>query len=237
MIDLNNFSNSKLALFFHWGLGDHIIVSGIVNFLLENNNNVLLLVSENTIHNLAFLYQNKRVQLETIDVTDIDREIKKVEKKFNLKVIKIGFEEVGYVPFNLAFYKLTNIPYSFSINKFSIPDTKDFDLNLYDYLRNLYNVENEYVLIHKESSQGNQDIYIDSDLPKVFVTKDSDPFNNIFYYKKLIKNANEIHCVDSSFLHLVERTKTNANLVFHDIFKASIKLTKNWKYKYYYDRN
>ena len=36
---------------------------------------------------------------------------------------------------------------------------------------------------------------------------------------KVIENAKEIHCLDSSILHLVERTKTNADLFFHNIKK------------------
>ena len=45
----------------------------------------------------------------------------------------------------------------------------------------------------------------------MFVEKETDIFKNIFLYTKLIQNANEIHCVDSSFLHLVERVDTEAN--------------------------
>ena len=51
----------------------------------------------------------------------------------------------------------------------------------------------------------------------------------------LIEIAREIHCVDSSFLNLVERSKTKAKLYFHDLFGASIELRKDWyhiKYEY-----
>ena len=39
--------------------------------------------------------------------------------------------------------------------------------------------------------------------------------DTIFDYKKLIENATEIHCIDSSFKHLVESLNTNATLFYH----------------------
>ena len=60
-----------------------------------------------------------------------------------------------------------------------------------------------------------------------------DLFNNIFYYSKLIELAEEIHCIDSSFLHLVDRSVTTNNLYFHNLKNnftegANLKLLKNW---------
>ena len=49
-----------------------------------------------------------------------------------------------------------------------------------------------------------------------------DIFNNIFYYSKLIEHAEEIHCIDSSFLHLVDRSVTTDNLYFHNLKTHSL---------------
>ena len=50
---------------------------------------------------------------------------------------------------------------------------------------------------------------------------------------KVIENAKEIHCLDSS-ISSVERTKTNADLFFHNIKKrgqrgAEVHLVNNWQ--------
>ena len=64
---------------------------------------------------------------------------------------------------------------------------------------------------------------------RIFVTKNTDKFKNIFLYNDLIKNAKEIHCVNSSFLHLVERVDTSAKLFFHNIRGGRVFLKNNWK--------
>ena len=51
---------------------------------------------------------------------------------------------------------------------------------------------------------------------------------------KLIEEAQEIHCIDSSFIHLVERSETKAKLFFHNIKNnkikgANLELVKNWE--------
>jgi hypothetical protein len=38
---------------------------------------------------------------------------------------------------------------------------------------------------------------------------------SILRYVEALKNAEEIHCIDSSFLHLVERVETNGKLFYH----------------------
>jgi len=55
-----------------------------------------------------------------------------------------------------------------------------------------------------------------------------------FIYKKLIENATEIHCIDSSFKHLVESLKTSGILFYHKNFNfrstssEEHKTNKNW---------
>ena len=61
------------------------------------------------------------------------------------------------------------------------------------------------------------DLQSNKNLPKIYIEKETDLYKNIFLYLKVIENASEIHCLDSSFLHLVERVKTNAELFFHNI--------------------
>ena len=65
------------------------------------------------------------------------------------------------------------------------------------------------------SSYGRVDLEIKSNLDKIYVEMETDIFKNLFFYKKVIEDSQEIHCIDSSFLHLVERVPTSARLYFH----------------------
>jgi hypothetical protein len=62
------------------------------------------------------------------------------------------------------------------------------------------------------------------------IDKESDLHNNLFLYKDLIANATEIHCINGSFLHLVERIDTDAELYYHHLRKNNIQLKENWNW-------
>ena len=130
-------------------------------------------------------------------------------------------------------HKQLNLPYSYSFDYFKLPKNKENENKLYKYLMEYYGVQKEFILIHRTSSQGEVNLQTRKDIPSIFVEKQSDIFKNIFLYNKLVKDATEIHCIDSSFLHLVERIETNAELYFHPVKKVGklsekLKLSKKW---------
>ena len=51
----------------------------------------------------------------------------------------------------------------------------------------------------------------------------------MFYYNKTIENASEVHCLNSSFCHFVDRIQSKNNLYYHDIRGSKLQLKKNWK--------
>ena len=102
-----------------------------------------------------------------------------------------------------------------------------------NHLMKIYEVEKNYILVHRSSSYGQVDLKIDNSFPIIYIEKDSDIFNNVFLYAKLIENAKEIHCIDSSILHLVERVPTEASLFFHPVKiegqgTEKLELYKDW---------
>ena len=69
----------------------------------------------------------------------------------------------------------------------------------------------------------------------IFVSKESDIYGNMLLYKKLIENAEEIHCINSSFIHLVERVNNIGKIYYHHIRKSKLFLKKRWKVINYED--
>ena len=55
----------------------------------------------------------------------------------------------------------------------------------------------------------------------------------MFFYEQIIKEAAEIHCINGSFLHLVERIDTKAKLYYHHLRKNNMYLSKKWKWVTY----
>lgn len=230
--NLKKIIDSELIIYHHLGLGDHLICNGLVNYLSLNFDKVFLPVKKRNFNNVSYLYkENNKIHL--FKVSNEEEDVLNYSLKNDLKILKIGFEN-RKKPFNSGFYKQLKLPYSVSKDYFSFPRDKEKEDTLYQHLVEHFRVKGKFALIHSESSQGNADIKTENDLDKIFIRKDMDIFNNIFYYSKLIEHAEEIHCIDSSFLHLVDRSITTDNLYFHNLkntftIGANLKLLKNWK--------
>ena len=233
---LNDIKSQSVVLKTHTGLGDQIILNGLVNEISSDFKKLYLPVDSKIYDVIKFLYSNsKNVKVIMFENNKIEF-LKKFSNKKEIDILNIGFENVKKTPFNLSFYKQLKIPYSKSFTNFDFPRNLDMEMKLSAHLLNFYEIQdrNRLTLIHNESSKGRFDLKgINGSL--IYVTKESDIYNNLFFYTGLIEKAREIHCVDSSFLNLVERSKTKAKLYFHDLFGASIELRKDWyhiKYEY-----
>jgi hypothetical protein len=71
-------------------------------------------------------------------------------------------------------------------------------------------------------------------IPKVQIKHDliigPDARFKFFDFISILESAEEVHCVNSSFLHLVDRIKTNGKLFYHSCRNPidMITLRKNW---------
>tara|TARA_B100001996_G_C18550561_1_gene550643 strand:+ start:73 stop:858 length:786 start_codon:yes stop_codon:yes gene_type:complete len=232
---LRKINSNKIILITHLGLGDQIILNGLVNYISDKFEKIILPVLSSNLKTIQFLYSENNA----VDVVEYPKGqeldfIKDLSTYSGMDFLKIGFEKVRNKPFNLAFYSQLKLPYNYSFKYFHYPENKEIEVDLKEHLVDYYSSNsNEIILVHNESSI---DVY-DFDKVKInnpiYVTKESDKYENLFYYSEIIKEAKEIHCLDSSFAHLVERTDTKAKLYFHDLFGASIRLTKNWYYIIY----
>jgi len=207
--EIEQIKNSEIIIHHHSGLGDAIICNGMVNHLSEKFDKIYLAAHYKIFDHLDYLYsENDNVELIYYEKA-ID-----LYKNNKLPVLRIGFEK-NNKNFNTSFYKQLDLDYEISFDMFHIPTDESKENDLQNHLIDKYKVKNQFILIHQESSYGRVDVKTQSDLNKIYVEKETDIFKNIFFYKKVIENSQEIHCIDSSFLHLVERVPTSAKLYFH----------------------
>lgn len=232
--NLKNIRNNSFIAHTHTGLGDHIVCNGLINYFSEKFEKIYLPVKSRDLKNINYLYsQASNIEIFKIENNTEEKDVQQFSRTNKLKVLKVGFKK-RFPPFNKSFYDQFNLPYTISIEKFFIPRDSDKESELFNYLKDFYNIKKEFQLVHNQSSIGKVDLNTNKYLPSIFIDKDTDIFKNIFYYAKVIELASEIHCLDSSFIHLVERIQTKANLYFHNIKKegqkgAQLYLTKNWK--------
>jgi hypothetical protein len=226
--EFQNIKNSEIIIHHHSGLGDAIICNGIVNYLSEKFDKIYLAAHSKISNHLYYLYsENDSVELLIYD------DAKEIYKNKKIPVLRIGFEK-NNKNFNTSFYEQIGLDYQISFDYFYIPTDQKKETNLQNHLINEYKVTNQFGLIHQVSSYGKVDLNIKNKSNYIFVEKETDIYKNIFFYKKVIENAVEIHCIDSSFLHLVERVPTSAKLYFHNNKTKTqqsekLFLSKNWE--------
>lgn len=242
---LNQVNQSEIIIFTHLGLGDHIVCNGMINYFSQNLKTIYLPVKDAYFDQISYLYKNnpriKFIPLTTFSFLkkpryiekDEIRRVKNFSKRNNLQLLMVGYSKT-FNPFNLSFYKQLGIPYDYSFEYFENPSDIEKQCKLLDHLREEYNANGDFQLVHNQSSYGKADLKINPELQTIYVDKSTDIFKNIFIYKKVIEEAKEIHCLDSSFLHLVERTNTTGKIYFHNIktnnhSAANLHLVKNWK--------
>ncbi len=238
--NINKIKDDRFLAYTHLGLGDHIVCSGLLNHFSESFSKIYLPVKSRDLNNLNYLYiDNKKIKVFKIEHETEVEDINNFAKKNNLTILKVGFKK-RKPPFNLSFYEQFNLPYDYSLSKFKITRDEEKEVSLFKHLKKTYKVEGSYQVVHNQSSYGKVDLQINKNLPKIYIEKETDLYKNIFLYTKVIENAEEIHCLDSSFLHLVERVNTNADLFFHNIKKdgqkgAAVHLVKNWRIVNYFN--
>jgi hypothetical protein len=226
--DYKQINNSEIILHHHSGLGDAIVCNGMVNYLCEKYDKIYLAAHYKIYDQLNHLYsENDVVELlhykQAIDIY----------KNKKIPVLRVGFEK-NRKKFNISFYEQLGLDYQISFDMFYIPTNKSKETDLQNHLIKEYKIKKQYMLIHQVSSYGRVDLEIKSNLEKIYVEMETDIFKNLFFYKKVIEDSEEIHCIDSSFLHLVERVPTSARLYFHSVKTNTQKaeklyLMKNWE--------
>ena len=199
------------------GLGDHIICNGLVREICQKKENFYLFVKSHNAENVKFMFRDI-TNLKMIEVTN-DKEVYSYIAKYPKPLIKIGHEKLEFTKtfysckWDEAFYRQMDVDFEKRWSSFYFERDDEVEKELY----NLLNPDNEeYCLIHNKDSQGIDRIdyqKIRKDLKLIFL--DKIPNYLLFHYTKLIEDAKEIHCIDSSFKHLVDSVETNSNLFYH----------------------
>ncbi len=238
--NLKDLNTDEIILYHHLGLGDHIICNGLVNYISNNFRRINIVVNDIFIDQIKYLYsENQVVNLLPVNVSGVnnaDEAVASFSIENNLDILKIGFEAEKNInkPFYKAFYKQLKIPYRVSYKYFKVPIELDHEEKLFQHLMGEFNTnKRKYILFHNEASDEKFELNFNTKLPVISLSQEHDIFNNMFYYRKVILNASEIHCINSSFVHYIDRIDTKGKLFYHDIRGSRIKLKKKWSYVNY----
>ena len=211
-----SYKKSKAYVYTHLGLGDHFWMNGSIRLLATCYDEVMVVCKKNNEAVVRAMYVDD--SCITFHIIDDDSQLFPFSiKKYHL--IDQGFDvySCGYhtddpkiYDFPLSFYDDMKMPRSVRTSYFYVPSFTE--------ARELYNkIPMPYILIHQNSSQKKIDLYtgLQKANPTTLIldiNQDNYEVNHkyhniaglvvnqpMLFYKDLIENAKEIHCIESSF--------------------------------------
>lgn len=212
----------ELIIHHHLGLGDHIICNGLVRFLSEHYT-IELFCKNHNLDNIKTMYRdNNKIKILGVN-NDFDAEsIAGTRPQY----VRLGVALNGYFPPDMdwaeVFYYQVSIPYSYSWQYFSYNKSLDQNtvpLEPYTFLCNC----------GSDGIDGLDYSKINPGLKKIY-SNNGGFFDNI----DIIQNATEIHCINSSYIHLIDRIETlnTTKLFYHKNFVhrnfSNFALKKTW---------
>ena len=201
----------EILLCIHLGLGDLINYIPAIK-VLSDTDNIMIPCYEKYIPNASQMLSGMNVDLISIPDNRPDRveELMKEFKSRGDRVIGLGcyseepLDVTGHIRQG---YKKLEIGYKYAINQNII----EKQANKADWLPV---PEYDYALICEDSSEGLMKInreHIDKVLTELSPPKET----LMLSYTDIIYNAKEIHCIDTSWLWLVNNLPTKGRLFFH----------------------
>ncbi len=198
-------------LYLDWnlGLGDAIICNGLVRTLADTRV-VIVPCHPHNLQSVAHMFSGKG------NVRVISTETASVVTEAECDILRVGLNNPAWgsvQPWDRAFYEFAGVPYENRWGRFFMPRTQS---ELPPFLR--LNPFSQYALLHEDRERGfsireeyQLDIAKRMPIDKVY------PITPLIAdWTERLKYAAEIHCIDSSFMHLAEHCNTGrAKLFYH----------------------
>lgn len=202
----------------HLGLGDAIICSPIIIKLLEKEDNIIVPCWEHNYISVSSIFMHHpNVKVE---IVESDRYFKKYDFKLGIYSKDARRESEVFIDW---FYRQAGMSNVDRIEYCPIKKASEST----EQRVNPYTVH-DYIFLHQAFDRGykiNLSKLNKNNLPIKMWAEHHD--KGILSHADIIINAKEIHCIDSSFLHLVEALPTKGKLFYHKYARPN---SENYKF-------
>lgn len=221
--------SNKIYILHHLGMGDHIHCNGMVRHIRETMKDwdVILFSWNRNLKNVKYMYRDD----ESIEVVSLMDDVDELWQANNIittdpesneerRMLIVGFDSFAPIKkenpdytCDQCFYKQLDIPFEYRFSKFSYDRESKEEQRVYD---KLVPEGKEYVFVHDNPSNG---YVIDrTKIDSKYEIIENDTTESIFHFAKLLENASEIHCIESSFRCFIEGLDTSkAKHYFHPV--------------------
>jgi len=202
----------RVFIHHHLGLGDHFVCNGLVNYAVFNgpkDTEYFLACKLRNFPTVSNMYADTpNVQVVPFSDARADALAFEASKDFDevIRATSTGDPST----WEQELYDSVNTPFSARWDYCFLPRNYYREKTLHD---SVVAKDEPFILVHNESSQGRYDLEIDTDFKIVTVEKHQT--RNLLDYQMLITTAKEIHCVNSSFINLVNCVHTPSKIYLH----------------------
>lgn len=216
-------SYNSIYIYHHLGLGDCIACNGIVRSYAKQYDKVFVFSKPSNASKLIYMYRD----LYNIRIISLeDNEVKNfMSINPNNKYLVVGhkalYDELVKDPdgrFDQIFYKMAGLPFESKWNKFKLERNYQRELEVFDMLK--ISEGEKYAFVHDDYSR---DLKITKNFPDIRVIRPERKDISIFDFLGVIEKASEVHCIDSSFMNLIDCIQLRQdNLYFHKYVKIHL---------------
>lgn len=216
---------TRVILHHHLGLGDHFICNGLVNHLAETQ--IVHLPCKRAYRaTIACLY-GEQPNVDVFPVDDEAADVADAAHRLNAEILRVGFGRVDRARFDRSFYEQLGVPFEYRYSKFRLPSRIPHEEDVFHALAGGHE---RYGLVHREASRGVYALRLPPSMFVIEITRRAGAiFENLLSYRRLIERAAEIHCVNSSVIHLVDSIAPLAALYYHDVWKRNFQTRLQWQ--------
>lgn len=194
-----------IFLLAHLGLGDCLILNGLVRNLVTRDG-VVVPAKPHNVDTVKFMFRD----LPTVTVMQVadDIEMLAVAKRFRGGVVRTGMfgANFSFKDWDLNFYKQAGVAFSERWDRFEVQRAREREVMLWQ----------PFIFLHHDSERG---FAIPKERwPNVKDVRVIQPWRTttLFDWMRVLEEAEEIHCIDSSFAILADSIPTTAKrLVLH----------------------
>lgn len=197
---------TETVVLHHLGLGDQIMMNGLVRHFVEKGHKVKVVVKLFNKESVEFMYRDcQDVEFIYTDTTSI-HDVRKALSGVNGTILQLAtygmpdnmWEYLGsYLNWAHLPYLQAKVNPMYMYTKFKLHRDLERENKVYDEY-----VKGPYIFVHDQGSSNKEGIKgLRQDLQ---IIRPVDEVTNVFDYLKIIENAEEVHCINSSFAWLVE---------------------------------
>tara|TARA_Y100000310_G_scaffold145370_1_gene144712 strand:- start:5455 stop:6162 length:708 start_codon:yes stop_codon:yes gene_type:complete len=205
-------------LFFrgHLGLGDHIVCNGLFRVLHEKHDKSIIPVKRHNRYSVERMFQDLSNVVVVPVINDFEADVyAKNYTSFGHNVVALGHYGKEFMKdaatFDESFYNQAGVEYQARWDSFYYPPDETREQQAYSEFCKRIDGD-KYVFVHDDEVRGLK--INENNLPDLPVFRPDHKFGaagkiSFFDYGLLLRNATEIHCIDSSFALFADHIDTS----------------------------